>query len=76
VSLFLLFHFFHVFHFFYFADGSYTSAPGEASWICVTDRTAYVIFLVAVGTGLGLLTVGLMTIAVMLWRQHRRARPR
>src|SRR4029450_5729947 len=27
-----------LFHFFYFADGSYTSAPGEASWI-LRDRS-------------------------------------
>jgi hypothetical protein len=41
----------------------------------VTERTAYLIFLTAVGTGLCLLTVALGVIAVLLWRQHRRAKP-
>ncbi|HEY7191257.1 MAG TPA: hypothetical protein VH436_32115 [Vicinamibacterales bacterium] len=42
----------------------------------MTERTAYLVFLTAVGTGLGLLTLALIAIAVVLWRQHRRARPR
>jgi len=42
----------------------------------VTDRTAYLIFLAAVGAGLGLLTVALIAIAVVLWRQHKGATPR
>ena len=44
--------------------------------MCVTERTAYLVFLTAVGAGLGLLTLALIAIAILLWRQHTRAKPR
>jgi hypothetical protein len=42
----------------------------------MNEHTTYVIFVTAVFAGLGLLTVALVAIAMMLIRQHRRARPR
>jgi hypothetical protein len=42
----------------------------------VTERTAYLVFLTAVGTGLGLLTVALIAVAAILWRQHQHAKQR
>jgi hypothetical protein len=41
----------------------------------VTERTAYFVFLTAVGAGLGLLTLALIAVAVLLWRRHKRAKP-
>lgn len=42
----------------------------------MTERVAYLVFVSAVAVGLGLLTVALATIALLLIRQHRRAKER